>query len=190
MAHAFRADFSGWDFCLHCFAFLPALLYIIGRTHWKLKIINSCGAGEIPWWGSVGRAAREPSPGTGEATAAELNHGRREGAGGFTKLKSVAHKPRNFHFWGNGVRNGLSAQPWVHSFCVVSFIACKIVERKDQSLILPQRLKKMDLHQWRKLEDLSFWQASIFPLNNHKFTKSLPVYIQHLPRVAGLRKLL
>lgn len=90
----------------------------------------------------MGRAAREPSSGKGEPMAAELNHGGREGAGGFTKLKSLAHKPRNFSFWCNGVRNGLSAQPWMHSFWVVFFIACKIVERNDQSLILPHRLKK------------------------------------------------
>lgn len=62
-------------------------------------------------WGSVGRAARGPSPGQGEPAAAELNHGGKEGAeGGFTKLKSRAHKPRNFHFWGNGIRNTFSAQ--------------------------------------------------------------------------------
>lgn len=51
--------FQGGIFvCAALFSHLPYCILYAGHTE-KLKIIYSCGAGEIPWWG-VGQWAEQP----------------------------------------------------------------------------------------------------------------------------------
>lgn len=98
MAHAFRAGFLSARLC-----FLTCLIVYCRQDTLKTQIYLFLWSRRNPLvgWGSVGRAARGPSPGQGEPAAAELNHGGKEGAeGGLYKMEITCTQTQKLPFLG------------------------------------------------------------------------------------------